>query len=104
MATRLAEHYDSVVKSKLKEQFGYKNDLAIPRLDKIVLNMGLGEAAQDSKKIDTATNEMALIAGQHPQITRAKTSVANFKLREGMPIGCKVTLRRERMYEFLTAW
>jgi large subunit ribosomal protein L5 len=101
MATRLAEHYDSVVKAKLKEHFGYTNDHAIPRLDKIVLNMGLGEAAQDSKKVDTAANEMARIAGQAPQITRAKTSVANFKLREGMPIGCKVTLRRERMYEFL---
>jgi len=75
--------------------------MQIPRLDKIVLNMGLGEAAQDSKKVDTAVNEMARIAGQAPLITRAKTSVANFKLREGMPIGCKVTLRRERMYEFL---
>ena len=101
MATRLAEHYGTVLKPKLKEHFDYKNDHAIPRLDKIVLNMGLGEAAQDSKKIDTATNEMALIAGQMPQITRAKTSVANFKLREGMPIGCKVTLRRDRMFEFL---
>jgi large subunit ribosomal protein L5 len=101
MTTRLAEHYDSVVKTKLKEHFGYTNNHAIPRLDKIVLNMGLGEAAQDSKKVDTAVNEMARIAGQAPQITLAKTSVANFKLREGMPIGCKVTLRRERMYEFL---
>jgi len=100
MATRLAEHYNNVVKTKLKEHFGYTNDHAIPRLDKIVLNMGLGEAAQDSKKVDTAVNEMARIAGQAPLITRAKTSVANFKLREGMPIGCKVTLRRERMYEF----
>jgi len=101
MTTRLAEHYDSVVKTKLKEHFGYTNNHAIPRLDKIVLNMGLGEAAQDSKKVDTAVNEMARIAGQAPQITLAKSSVANFKLREGMPIGCKVTLRRERMYEFL---
>ncbi len=101
MTTRLAEHYDSVVKTKLKEHFGYTNNHAIPRLDKIVLNMGLGEAAQDSKKVDTAVNEMARIAGQAPQITLAKTSVANFKLREGMPIGCKVTLRRERMFEFL---
>ena len=101
MTTRLAEHYETVLKPKLKEHFDYKNDHAIPRLDKIVLNMGLGEAAQDSKKIDTATNEMALIAGQMPQITRAKTSVANFKLREGMPIGAKVTLRRDRMYEFM---
>jgi len=100
MTTRLAEHYESTVKPKLKEHFYYTNDLAIPRLDKIVLNMGLGEAATDSKKVDTATNEMARIAGQAPLITRAKTSVANFKLREGMPIGCKVTLRRERMFEF----
>lgn len=101
MTTRLAEHYESTVKPKLKEHFDYTNDLAIPRLDKIVLNMGLGEAVTDSKKVDTATNEMARIAGQAPVVTRAKTSVANFKLREGMPIGCKVTLRRERMFEFL---
>ena len=101
MNTRLAEHYESVVKPKLKEQFGYPNDLAVPRLDKIVLNMGLGEATQDSKKIETATNEMGLIAGQKAQITTAKQSIANFKLREGVAIGCKVTLRRERMYEFL---
>lgn len=101
MNTRLAEHYESVVKPKLKEQFGYPNDLAVPRLDKIVLNMGLGEATQDSKKIETATNEMGLIAGQKAQITTAKQSIANFKLREGVAIGCKVTLRRERMFEFL---
>ncbi len=101
MNTRLAEQYESVVKPKLKEQFGYPNDLAVPRLDKIVLNMGLGEATQDSKKIETATNEMGLIAGQKAQITTAKQSIANFKLREGVAIGCKVTLRRERMFEFL---
>ena len=101
MTVRLVEHYESTVKPKLKEHFDYTNDLAIPRLDKIVLNMGLGEAAADSKKVGTATNEMARIAGQAPVVTRAKTSVANFKLREGMPIGCKVTLRRERMFEFL---
>ncbi|MBT6537336.1 MAG: 50S ribosomal protein L5 [Rhodospirillaceae bacterium] len=101
MNTRLAEHYESVVKPKLKEQCGYPNDLAVPRLDKIVLNMGLGEATQDSKKIETATNEMGLIAGQKAQITTAKQSIANFKLREGVAIGCKVTLRRERMFEFL---
>ena len=99
MNTRLAEHYENVLKPKLKEQFGYPNDLAVPRLDKIVLNMGLGEATQDSKKI--ATNEMGLIAGQRAQITTAKQSIANFKLREGVAIGCKVTLRRERMFEFL---
>jgi len=101
MATRFGEHYETAVKPKLKEQFGYANDLAIPRIEKIVLNMGLGEAASDSKKIDSAINEMAMISGQQPQVTRAKNSIANFKLREGMPIGCKVTLRRERMFEFL---
>ena len=101
MTARLAEHYETVVKPKLKEQFGYPNDLAVPRLDKIVLNMGLGEATQDSKKIESATTEMGLIAGQKAQITTAKQSIANFKLREGVAIGCKVTLRRARMFEFL---
>jgi ribosomal protein L5 len=83
------------------EKFGYKNRLEVPRLDKIVLNMGVGEATQDKKKVETAAAEMQLIAGQKPVITKAKTSIAQFKLREGMPIGVKVTLRRERMYEFL---
>ena len=101
MATRLNEHYDTVLKPKLKEQLGYSNDHQVPRLDKIVLNMGVGEAAQDSKKIDSAVNEMTLISGQKPLLCRARQSVANFKLREDMPIGCKVTLRGERMYEFL---
>jgi large subunit ribosomal protein L5 len=101
MATRLNEHYDTVLKPKLKEELGYSNDHQVPRLDKIVLNMGIGEAAQDSKKIDSALNEMTLISGQKPVLNRARQSVANFKLREGMPIGCKVTLRGERMYEFL---
>ena len=101
MTARLAEHYETVVKPKLKKQFGYPNDLAVPRLDKIVLNMGLGEATQDSKKIESATTEMGLIAGQKAQITTAKQSIANFKLREGVAIGCKVTLRRDRMFEFL---
>jgi large subunit ribosomal protein L5 len=85
----------------MMEKFGYKNRMEIPRLEKIVLNMGVGEATQDKKKVDTAASEMELIAGQKPVITKAKTSIAQFKLREGMPIGCKVTLRRERMYEFL---
>jgi len=101
MTARLAEHYETVVKPKLKEQFGYPNDLAVPRLDKIVLNMGLGEATQDSKKIESATTEMGLITGQKAQITTAKQSIANFELREGVAIGCKVTLRRDRMFEFL---
>jgi large subunit ribosomal protein L5 len=83
------------------EKFGYKNRLEVPRLDKIVINMGVGEATQDKKKVETAAAEMQLIAGQKPVVTKAKKSIAQFKLREGMPIGVKVTLRRERMYEFL---
>jgi large subunit ribosomal protein L5 len=98
---RLKEHYDTAVRPALKEEFGYKNDMQIPRLDKIVLNMGVGEAVSDSKKIKAAEADLALIAGQKPVITKAKTSIAGFKLREEMPIGVKVTLRRERMYEFL---
>ena len=83
------------------EKCGYKNRMEVPRLDKIVINMGVGEATQDKKKVDTAAQEMELIAGQKPVVTKAKKSIAQFKLREGMPIGVKVTLRRERMYEFL---
>jgi len=101
MATRLNEHYDTTLKPKLKEQFGYSNDHQVPRLEKIVVNMGVGEGAQDSKKVDFAVNEMTLISGQKPVVCQARRSVANFKLREGVPIGCKVTLRGERMYEFL---
>jgi large subunit ribosomal protein L5 len=101
MAARLREHYDTKVKPTLKEKFGYKNDLEVPRIDKIVINMGVGEAVADRKKLDTAVNELTAIAGQKPIVTRARKSIAGFKLREGMPIGCKVTLRRERMYEFL---
>ena len=89
------------VRAQMTEQFGYKNLMEVPRIEKIVLNMGVGEATQDKKKVDKAAEEMALIAGQKPVITKAKKSVATFKLREGMPIGCKVTLRREKMYEFL---
>ena len=98
---RLRKHYDEVVRQKLIEQFGYKNPMEIPKLEKIVINMGVGEATQDKKKVETAAAELELIAGQKPVITRAKKSIAQFKLREGMPIGVKVTLRRERMYEFL---
>ncbi len=98
---RLAKHYREAVIPKLKEEFGYTNALTIPRLDKIVLNMGVGEATQDKKKVETASAEMELIAGQKPVITKARTSIATFKLREGMPIGAKVTLRRARMFEFL---
>ncbi len=101
MTTRLTQVYDSALKPKLKEQFGYKNDLEVPRLEKIVVNMGVGEGAQDSKKVDAAVGELTLIAGQKPVICRARRSVANFKLREGSPVGCKVTLRGDRMYEFL---
>jgi large subunit ribosomal protein L5 len=99
--TRLQEHYDKVVKPELMKQFGYKNPLQAPRLDKIVINMGVGEATQDVKKIDAAVQDLTAIAGQKPVVTRAKKSIATFKLRENMPIGAKVTLRRQRMYEFL---
>jgi large subunit ribosomal protein L5 len=98
---RLKADYDARIVAAMTEKFGYKNRMEVPRLDKIVLNMGVGEATQDKKKVETAAAEMQLIAGQKPVITKAKTSIAQFKLREGMPIGVKVTLRRERMYEFL---
>jgi large subunit ribosomal protein L5 len=99
--TRQHDHYLQVVRGELQKRFNYKNPMQIPKLDKIVLNMGVGEATQDQKKLQTAAREMALISGQKPAIRRARKSVANFKLREGMAIGCKVTLRRQRMYEFL---
>jgi len=98
---RLRTLYRETIKAKMKEEFGYKNDLQIPRLDKIVLNMGVGEAVGDSKKIKAAHDDLALISGQKPIITKARKSIAGFKLREGMAIGAKVTLRRERMYDFL---
>ena len=98
---RLQDHYRDVVVKQLTEKFGYKNPMQVPRLDKIVINMGVGEAASDKKKLDSAIAELAKISGQKPVATKARKSVANFKLREGMPIGCKVTLRKQRMYEFL---
>ncbi|MEY5006767.1 MAG: 50S ribosomal protein L5 [Sphingomonadaceae bacterium] len=98
---RMQGIYESQIIKAMTEKFGYTNSLQVPRLDKIVINMGVGEATQDKKKVEIAASEMELIAGQKPVITRAKKSIAQFKLREGMPIGCKVTLRRERMYEFL---
>jgi len=98
---RLKRDYDERIVKAMTEKFGYANGMAVPRLDKIVINMGVGEAVQDKKKVETAAAELELIAGQKPVITRAKKSIASFKLREGMPIGVKVTLRRERMYEFL---
>jgi len=101
MAARLQDHYDKVVRPALIEEFKYQNKLEAPRLDKIVINMGVGEATSDSKKINAAVAELTAIAGQKPVITKARKSIATFKLREGMNIGCKVTLRRDRMYEFL---
>ncbi len=101
MAARLKEHYDAEVRKQLTEEFSYKNPMQVPRLEKIVINMGVGEAVGDSKKAQAAADELTRIAGQKAVVTRAKKSIAGFKLREGMPIGCKVTLRRERMYEFL---
>jgi large subunit ribosomal protein L5 len=98
---RMQSIYDDKIVAAMTEKFGYKNRMQVPRLDKIVINMGVGEATQDKKKVDIAVAEMELIAGQKAVVTKAKTSIAQFKLREGMPIGCKVTLRRERMYEFL---
>ena len=101
MMTRLQEYYRDVVRGELQKRFGYRNPMQIPKLDKVVLNMGVGEATQDSKKLQSAMAELALISGQKPAVCRARKSVANFKLREGMAIGCKVTLRKHRMYEFI---
>ncbi len=101
MATRMKDQYDTVVRAALQEQFKYPNVMETPRIDKVVLNMGVGEAVLDAKKIDAAAREMTLISGQKPIIIRARKSVATFKLREGMPVGVKVTLRRRRMFEFI---
>jgi large subunit ribosomal protein L5 len=98
---RLKELYQKEVAGKLQAEFGIKNPMAVPKIEKIVLNMGLGEAVQNAKILDTAVEELTAIAGQHAVITKAKKSIANFKLREGMPIGARVTLRGSRMYEFL---
>ena len=98
---RLRKHYDDVVRGSLVEKFGYKNSMAVPKLTKIVINMGVGEASQDRKKIEGAVKNLAAIAGQKPVITRARKAIANFKLRENMVVGCSVTLRKARMYEFL---
>jgi large subunit ribosomal protein L5 len=98
---RLQKLYEDKIVAAMTEKFGYKNPMQVPRLEKIVLNMGVGEATQDKKKVEQAATEMTAIAGQKAVVTKAKKSIAQFKLREGMPIGCKVTLRRERMYEFL---
>ncbi len=98
---RMQQRYESEMRAALRDQFGYKNVMQVPRLEKIVINMGVGEAAGDQKKLDAAVAEMTLIAGQKPVKTVAKKAIAGFKIREGLPIGCKVTLRRVRMYEFL---
>ena len=98
---RLKQLYDKEIREKMKTEFNYKNDMMIPKLQKIVLNMGVGEAVADSKKIRSANADMMAIAGQKPVINKARKSIAGFKVREGMPLGVKVTLRRSKMYEFL---
>ncbi|TYC65444.1 50S ribosomal protein L5 [Stappia sp. BW2] len=98
---RLKTHYDEVVRKQLMEKFQYKNVMQVPQLEKIVLNVGVGEAVSDSKKARIAADDLALIAGQKPVITKAKKSIATFKVREGMPLGAKVTLRRQQMFEFM---
>jgi large subunit ribosomal protein L5 len=98
---RLKSHYEKVLRAELAKQFGYANPMQIPRLQKIVLNMGIGEAVSDRKKVDAAAKDLGLIAGQRAVITRSRKSIATYKLRDGMPIGCKVTLRGDRMYEFM---
>ena len=101
MQTRLQKQYEEVIVPALIKEFGYKHKMEVPKLTKIVLNMGVGEATEDKKAIEGAVKDMAAISGQKPVITHSRKSIASFKLREGMPIGCKVTLRREKMYEFL---
>jgi large subunit ribosomal protein L5 len=98
---RLKQKYDDQVVAAMKSEFGYKNSMQVPKLEKITINVGLGEATQNIKAFDSTVAEITAIAGQKPVITRAKKAIANFKLREGVPIGCMVTLRRDRMYEFL---
>ena len=98
---RFKERYDAKIKAEMKNNFGYSNDNEIPKLEKIVINMSVTDAVTDRKAVEKAMEQLALITGQKPVMTRAKKSNASFKLREGMPLGCKVTLRRERMYEFL---
>ena len=99
--TRLQEHYEKVVKPALVDEFKYGNKYQVPKLEKIVLNMGVGEAVNDRKKVESAAGDLALIAGQRPVQTRSRKAIATYKLREGMPIGAKVTLRGDRMYEFI---
>lgn len=101
MPARLQEHYTKTVRDALIKEFDYKNAFQVPKLDKVVINMGVGEAVNDRKAVDAAVAELAAITGQKPVITRSRLSIATFKLRDGMPIGAKVTLRRDRMYEFI---
>ncbi len=101
MPARLQEHYDKIVRAELLKQFGYGNPMEVPKLDKVVINMGVGEAVADRKAVDNAAVELARISGQRPVITKARKSIATYKVREGMALGCKVTLRRDRMYEFV---
>jgi large subunit ribosomal protein L5 len=101
MISRLRQHYQEVLVPELRQRFGYRNPMQVPRLEKIVVNMGVGEAAGESKLIDSAARDLTVITGQKPIVIAAKKSIATFKLRKGMSVGCKVTLRRDRMYEFL---
>ena len=101
MKPRLQKHYEERVTAKLKEQFGFDNDYRVPRVEKVVINVGMGEAARNPKSLDSVVEELGAITGQKPVVTRARKSISNFGLREGMPVGAKVTLRRGRMYEFL---
>jgi large subunit ribosomal protein L5 len=98
---RLRTHYDDVVRARLTKQFGYANPMQVPALDKVVINMGIGEGVSDRKKVESAAADLTLIAGQKAVITKARKSIATFKVREGQPIGCKVTLRKARMYDFI---
>ena len=98
---RLRAQFDQEIRTKLIEQFGFENAMQVPRLDKVVLNMGVGEAVNDRKKVELAANDLALIAGQKPMVTHSRKAIATFKLREGQAIGCKVTLRKAKMYEFI---
>ncbi|MCT8996959.1 50S ribosomal protein L5 [Chelativorans intermedius] len=98
---RLKKQYEEVIRKQLLDSFGYKNEMQVPRIEKVVINMGVGEATGDSKKPSVAAEDLALITGQKPVITKARKSIAGFKVREGMPLGAKVTLRKDRMYEFL---
>ena len=97
---RLRDTYKNEIVAKMTEKFGYKNMMQVPKLDKIVINMGVGEAKENAKILDSAIRDLEIISGQKPVVTKSKKSIANFKLREGMPIGCKVTLRGDKMYEF----